>query len=359
MVIPIQFYLLLSAMLLSVVGSLRTRVRNITPWRSSLQSFSSIGPNSEDVLYSGLNGAQDISVKVISCKHLVQDVIKSGELAFQPATALGELLTCTLLMAASTLKGEETLQINLVGNNGVKNLIAIVDGKLQIRGKVGRPRFAVAENGDAQLPITTLLGDEGQVQVIRSHPLWKAPSTGVVALRDTSITMNLALYLAESEQRSAVLHTEIGVSTSGHCDYALGVLVEKLPGAYEENLEKAIANLQALQQHTLRSYLNGSSEPLVKILDDLLLSMEGESLTWTAAPRFVCSCTIDRVWRALRLLPKSEIDDIIKEDKGVEVRANYFNYTMNDPDFLFCVKMKCEFCGKMYNLSGPEILTGL
>eukprot|EP00981_Chlorochromonas_danica_P015165 scaffold10764_cov159-Ochromonas_danica.AAC.19 len=325
-------------MLLSV-SSLRTRARNVIPWRSSLRSFSSIGPDSEDVLFSGLNGAQDISVKVISCKHLVQDIIKSGEVAFQPATALGELLTCTLLMAASTLKGEETLQINLVGNNGVKNLIAIADSKLQIKGKVGRPRFAVAENGEAQLPVTTLFGDERQLQVIRSHPLWKTPSTGVVALRDTSITMNLALYLAESEQRSAVLHTEVGVSTSGQCDYALGVLVEKLPGASEENLEKAIANLQALQQRTLRSYLDTSSEPLAKILDDIFLSMEGESLTWTVAPRFVCSCNIDRVWRALRLLPKSEIDDIIKEDKGVE--------------------MKCEFCGKMYNLSGPEILTGL
>jgi redox-regulated HSP33 family molecular chaperone len=43
----------------------------------------------------------------------------------------------------SSLKGEETLQVNLVGQNGIKNVLAITDGSLKIRGMVGSPRFSL------------------------------------------------------------------------------------------------------------------------------------------------------------------------------------------------------------------------
>ena len=43
----------------------------------------------------------------------------------------------------------------------------------------------------------------------------------------------------------------------GQCRHALGVLVEVLPGCTEENLERSIANLQAVKQRPggLRQYI--------------------------------------------------------------------------------------------------------
>ena len=55
-----------------------------------------------------------------------------------------------------------------------------------------------------------MLGD-GQVQVVRNHPTWKNPTNGIVALRDIQIPLNLAFYMAESEQRSAVLLTDVKI----------------------------------------------------------------------------------------------------------------------------------------------------
>ena len=99
--------------------------------------------NTSDVLMTGLNFNQDISVKVVSCRELIQECIIRNDLSSIAAKALGEVMTCSLMMGAG-LKDEETLQINLVGNTGLQNIMAISDGELRTRGLVGKPRFSMA-----------------------------------------------------------------------------------------------------------------------------------------------------------------------------------------------------------------------
>ena len=48
-----------------------------------------------------------------------------------------------------------------------------------------------------------------------------------------------------------------------------------------------------------------------------------------------CPCSDERVMRTLRLLPRTEIDDIMEKHEDIEV--------------------KCEFCGQRYNLTPEEI----
>lgn len=48
---------------------------------------------------------------------------------------VGEAMACGLLMG-SGLKGEETLQISLVGTSGIKNVMVITDGTLKVKGHI-------------------------------------------------------------------------------------------------------------------------------------------------------------------------------------------------------------------------------
>ena len=48
-----------------------------------------------------------------------------------------------------------------------------------------------------------------------------------------------------------------------------------------------------------------------------------------------CTCSDERVMRTLRLLPRSEIDDIMEKNEEIEI--------------------KCEFCGKRYEMTPAEI----
>eukprot|EP01036_Dinobryon_divergens_P033555 gene33555-43363_t len=282
--------------------------------------------NSGDLLISALNGAQDISIRAVSCREVIQESIlrSDNNITPQASTALAELMVCSLLMG-STLKGQETLQVNLVGTRGLKNVMAITDGDLQVRGMIGSPRFSVATLSD-RVSMQDLLG-EGQVQVTRNHPTWKRPQNGIVALRDTSVALNLALYMVESEQRLAAMITDVRID-GNLCRHAMGLLVERLPGATEENVELSIANLAEIEK---RVTWIGVYIPKRKAQG----FTDTDSLRWEKSPKFKCSCDIERVWRALRLLPLDETKAIVEEGKPVD--------------------MKCEFCGQYYSLTPEQI----
>ena len=66
--------------------------------------------------------------------------------------------------------------------------------------------------------------DFEKVQVTRNHPTWKRPQNGIVALRDTSVALNLALYMVESEQRLAAMITDVIISVSIYTVYMLYIL---------------------------------------------------------------------------------------------------------------------------------------
>lgn len=307
-----------------------------------------------DELITGLNGNQDISIKVVSCRELVQEAIMKKTYSSQSARALGEVMVCSLMMGAG-LKGEETLQVNMVGLKGMKNVMAITDGNLATRGMVGNPEFSTDSSTD-EFKISDCLG-LGQLQIVRNHPVWKQPMNGITELRDSDVALNLALYMAESEQRMAAMITDVKVE-GGLCRYALGVMVERLPGCVDENVEKSITNLEAVGKKGLRSYLDrsnwsaeeklaesiegsefrGFSTSLNKILDDCLAGMETEennSIRWSKSPSFRCSCGIEKVWNALQIMPTEDIKNVIAADENVE--------------------MTCGFCNKVYSLSSNQI----
>jgi molecular chaperone Hsp33 len=274
----------------------------------------------EDRLITALNGAQDITVKVVSCANVLQETMNRLNYSQQVAETYGELLTGSLLMA-SNMKGDETIQVNLVGNTGVKNMFVVADGALKVKGQVGLPSFILG-NGDEKLGVRDILGD-GQLQVIRNHPLWKNPMNGIVSIRDVSISLNLALYMTESEQRLAAIISDVKI-VDGQCKYAIGIMVERLPGAQDGNVEMSIKNLEDIAKKGFGTYLTTSgifdhNELLNTIVDDCLIGMDKDSIRWSKQPAFSCACGITKVWGALRLLPSTDIDDIIEDGKGVEV----------------------------------------
>ena len=354
--------LLLMALLLRCAHSVRLfpshRRRPLSKTLSSLSLSTFASPpgqgavSSGDVLLQGLNEAQDISVKVVSCRELVQENIFRNDLTTVAGKALGEVMTSALMMGAG-LKGE-TLQVNIVGDPsfpGLRNVLVITDGELKVRGKVGEPRFYHPNPESAST--RELFGDVGQVQVVRNHPTYKNPINGVTALRDAKLALNLAFYMAESEQKPAVIITDVRVD-GNLCRSALGLMVERLPGASEENVERSIKNLEEVEKRGLYSYLHRDDiektinseekmfrdfEPcLNKIIDDCLEGL-GEGIRWSKVPSFKCSCSVDRVWGALALLPKSELEDLVNTVPAVE--------------------MKCDFCGVNYSIPKDDVIERL
>ena len=345
-------------MFLRLKRSMPIRHRNLQKQRLRMTPLSSgvrTGGDSDttketsDVLLQALSADQDVAVKIVSCRELVQEHMIKQDLTQQAGTALAELTACTLLLGAG-LKDEEQLQINLVSseNKGFRNLMVITDGECRARGQVGDPYFQPLAKEGMPVRMRDMLG-EGQIQVVRSHPTWKYPTNGIVALRDANIPLNLGLYLQESEQRRGVLLTDVLVEGS-LVRHALGIIVENLPGAYEWNVEASVRQIEAIETKGLRSYLSFEDSPTVKdewkqgfrdleqplrrMLADALGEL-GQDFCITKKPSFRCTCGIERVWRTLALLSKEDIQHIVDGDDDVEI--------------------KCEFCATKYCVTRTEI----
>ena len=74
-----------------------------------------------------------------------------------------------------------------------------------------------------------------------------------------------------------------------------------------------------------------------EILHLLLDGMDAQIMSRRVPPSLAesCACSEERVYRTLRLLPRSEVDDIMEKNEDIEV--------------------KCEFCGKRYSLTPEQI----
>ena len=149
------------------------------------------------------------------------------------------------------------------------------------------------------------------------------------------LSSNVGIYLAESEQRSCALAAATCVNGL-LCKAAGGYLVEQLPGCEPETIkqvEKNLANLVKMDGgDTLPTNLLLRGVTPLEITEIILEGLDMQPLQ-QIEPKNVCECNEDRLFRALRLLPREEVDEIIAKEEQIEAR--------------------CHFCGKVYRM-GPE-----
>jgi molecular chaperone Hsp33 len=65
------------------------------------------------------------------------------------------------------------------------------------------------------------------------------------------------------------------------------------------------------------------------------LGSMGQDIRWSKTPKFKCTCGVERVWRALKLLASHDVKSIIEEGKDVSI--------------------SCGFCGKTYSVTAEDI----
>ena len=207
--------------------------------------------------------------------------------------------------------------------------MAIASGKAAIRGFVGSPML-----GNMTLPEAV---GTGAVQVVKNHPDWPRPYNGITAIRHGDIDRDIGIYLAESEQRSCALAAATTVNGI-LCTAAGGYLIEQLPDVTEEEVAQVEKNLGVLVEKdggdNLPTNLLLSGMAPLEITEIILDGLDMQPLQ-TMTPTLECDCTEDRLFRALRLLPREEVEEILEKEEQIEAR--------------------CQFCGKVYSMGPPEV----
>jgi molecular chaperone Hsp33 len=294
-----------------------------------------LGSDDRDILLSAMSGGeQDISVKVVSCHNAVNKAFQHRPApSITAQRAVGEIMACTLLLG-SGMKDNETLQVTIQGNGGLRRVVACTDHLLNVRASVSDASYELKDIATDTPMSTMALFGEGQISVLRNHPSYKQPMNGIVAIRNADIALNMALYISESEQRRCAVLLQTAFK-GFKCVDAVGIYVEAFPYAMDSNVELAIRNLEAVNKAGLLNAYKSFSVPedtfetfpeqtemqtvrkdcpnAHRLIDAVLTDGLSNSMRWKRDVDYKCTCSMDNVWRAIAALPKAQLKDIINE----------------------------------------------
>ena len=235
--------------------------------------------------------------------------------------ALGRGLAGGALMGA-LLKQDQRIAMKFEGNGPLVKMIIEADNDGAIRATAGNPSAEV-EPVDGKWNVPGLLGRAGFLTVSKDLGVGGTPYSGMVQLCSSEIGDDLAYYLADSEQTPSAVGLGAAINGDGLISACGGFLVQALPGAQDEEIDRIMANIADL-------------EPISDILKsggpELLIEKLWDGTAYTLLEKkdvfFRCGCSLDKVEKALFSLGLDELKDISIKEKHAEV--------------------SCEFCRKKY-----------
>jgi len=291
--------------------------------------------NRDDQLISALSGNGQLKVTACTIRNIANDVMIQQMLTSTPADALARSMASCLLLS-NGMQEEQTFQLTLDCPNGpIRTVVCIATGSAEVRGYVGSPQLA------DEMHLSEALGTKGRVQVVKMHPDWPRPYNGITAMRYGDVDRDVGIYLAESEQRSCALAAS-SLYKGILCTAAGAYMVEQLPGCDDATTKQVEVNLAKLVQE---NSLEGAETPLPAGLlaqgatpyDICSSILQGLDMTILEerTPQLVCHCSEDRLFRAVRLLPRADIDELLEKQE--------------------CIEARCDFCGKVYRMSPDQV----
>lgn len=243
--------------------------------------------------------------------------------------ALGRLLTAGSMMG-SMLKGEEDLlTLQVTGDGPMGGMTVTADSKGHVKGYANEPQVILPANSQGKLDVGGAVGS-GILRVIQDSGL-RDPYVGQTVLQTGEIAEDLTYYFATSEQVPSSVGLGVLMERDNTVRQAGGFIVQLMPFAEEETISRLEQNLGKIRSVT--SMLDEGLTP-----EELLgLVLEGMDIQFrdTCEVEFSCSCSKERVEKALISIGREEIDKMIADGEPIEV--------------------KCHFCNKGYQFSVQEL----
>lgn len=233
--------------------------------------------------------------------------------------ALGRLLTAGAIMGVM-MKGEKdllTLRIECQGP--IEGLLVTANAKGDVKGYPFNPDVMLPPNEKGKLDVGGAL-DLGVLSVIKDIGL-KEPYIGQTILITSEIAEDLTYYFANSEQVPSSVALGVLMNKDNTVRQAGGFIIQLLPGASDEVIDKLEARLGEISSIT--SLLDAGKTP-EEILNDLLGDFGLEILD-TLPTRFHCDCDKRRVEKALISVGRKDLQEMIDDGETIEVGCQFCN----------------------------------
>jgi len=224
-------------------------------------------------------------------------------------------------------KGSITARIN--GGGILGGITAVSDSQGNVRGYVVNPAADLPLRSDGKLDVGGIVGTDGLLTISRDIGL-KEPYIGSTKLLTGEIGDDFAAYYAESEQIGAACGLGVLVDTDLTVRAAGGFIVQLLPGAPDEMIEKIEDNIFMMDQ--LTTILN--EDGVEEVINQVLKGFEPRILAEEPV-EYRCYCSRERVADAIASIGAEALAEIV--ESGEETRVG------------------CQFCDEEYVFSCEEL----
>lgn len=284
----------------------------------------------KDYLVRGMTMDGFVKVVAIRSTELVRRGAEIQGTTPNATAAFGRALTAASMMGNMQKVDNGSMTLQIRGGGPIGTITVVSDPVGNVRGCVTEPKVPLVEKYPGKLDVGATVGTDGTITVIRDMQM-KEPYIGSTALVSGEIGDDVTAYFAQSEQTPTACALGVLVDRDQSVKVAGGYLVQLLPGAPEEVIDKLERGVQ--KAGAVTPMLDAGLTP-----EDILGQVCGELgvvFLDTVEVSYKCYCTRQRVESALISLGRKELTEIMEEGKTFPV--------------------ECQFCDTVYTFTPEDI----
>ena len=284
----------------------------------------------KDYLVRGMSMDGFVKVVAITSTELVRRGAQIHKTTPNATAAFGRALTAASMMGNMQKADNGSMTLQIKGDGPIGTVVCVSDSTGNVRGYVYEPNVPLVEKHPGKLDVGATVGRNGTLTVIRDLQM-KEPYVGSIELVSGEIGDDVTAYFVQSEQTPTACALGVLVDRDQTVKVAGGYLLQLLPGAPEEVIDKLEAGIQRAGAVTKMLEQGMTPEDILgQVCGDLgVVFMETTEVTYK------CYCDRDRVVAALISLGKEELTEIMNDGKPFPV--------------------ECQFCDTAYSFTPEDI----
>ena len=283
-----------------------------------------------DEIVRAITGDGLIQAAAVTGRNIVERARNIHTTTPVATAALGRALMGASLMGDALKAEDGSLTLQIKGGGPIGTVLAVSDNQGNVRGYVTEPHLELMEIEPGKLDVGKAVGETGTLTVIKDLNM-KEPYVGSIGMFTGEIADDLAMYFVESEQIPTACALGVLVDTDQSVAAAGGYLIQLLPGASLDMIEKIETGVRRVG--SVSKALMGGLDA-AGLLREVLSDFELEVLD-THPVEYRCGCSRDRVERALISMGREELDEMIKEQGEAD--------------------LTCQFCDNVYHFTKEEL----